>query len=1357
MEAESVNANDAGDATRDPNETATSSSDNGDDGDGGNAAADPGGTDDKGDDTSSPSDDPSSDDTCDSGASASSVGDPIDLRLADKSHVQVDYLGRGAGPLRLARNYHSNLAVHAAQVSIPMGTGWRNYYDRSMQVLSGSTVRLHRANGRVLDYSFNGSTWASAMPGGVLTPISGGWQYVNHRNVVETYAANGRLVSLSLRGHVATLAYDSSAHLIEVSNPFGRSLAFRYDAAGRVASVTLPDGNALSYAYDASNNLISMRFADSSVRQYVYENGAYRNALTGVVDETGRRRLTWGYDDAGRPNYGHYGIGANRVSISYSGSQVVTTDARGTQRIRTYSAAGPRKVLANIQTAATADSAAVGWAFSYDGNGNPTQVVSRTGEVRQFVADSRGRIVNATRAAGSALALQTQSSWHPVYRKRLQVVSRGVTQNKTVDGLGRVTQVSAVGTNGATVITRQKAYNAQNLLQSITDARGGTRSYTYDAAGNVASIINQGGQTAYLSNYNAHGQVGRIARPDGTTIVRSYDQRGRLVARTAGSETTALAYDNAGRLTQITAPDGSWRRRSYDVAGYLTNLKNHRGEATTLGRDVDGKLVNQINYSSGGTVTQARYTRYDALGRVAAVLDSQNNRGTQLRYSADARMSGLTTPVGQTFGQQLDLLDRPVMLTQPNTTAMRLAGGPASVSAALAYNVSNATHRSTTDTVSVATSYAVDAFNRRVAEAGADAGSKSTLRNAAGDVTVVTDARGVTRSFARDSFGRVTSITGPGGSVPKTFSYVPGRTDSLPSRMTDLSGSTAWTYDTQGRPLTKVQTVAGNALSLSISRDTIGRVASMTYPSGARVGVSYIGDQVSALSVNGVTLLSNITYLPLSQTATGWRWGNGSSHSRTINADGQVTSVTLGSALRSYSYDAAGRITAYTDTGAQGARASSLAYDEAGQLIAYSGPAGRFSYAYDTNGNRRSAVQNGLTSNFSFVAGSNRLVSGPRGNYRYNADGNPATDGYLSYAYDADARLILMTSPSLDSSSRTYNGQGIRVASATLVREYIGDQAQGDGVASAATLQALDANGSAPPRVERTTATVGRSAASSAGTASVQVPRLGIVEKSQVSNLATAGGGGWIWVTDDNRQFFHADDGSLLGEYDLLSDYKQETIWFNGQPVGTLINGKLYYVRSDHLGTPRSIARSSDNAEVWRWDSDPFGNLAPTNPIPAAAITYNLRFAGQQYDRYSGYFYNWMRDYDPFTGRYLQADPIGLGGGLSRYAYVGGNPISRTDPTGLISYEAQKFLDRLFGPTPDTSRCVTAECAAGLLPASSDNRTQSQIDYGQCKLVCNIAAAAPVAACNAAAGGGIPGAILGTAGRLSVCAMVCKP
>ena len=41
-----------------------------------------------------------------------------------------------------------------------------------------------------------------------------------------------------------------------------------------------------------------------------------------------------------------------------------------------------------------------------------------------------------------------------------------------------------------------------------------------------------------------------------------------------------------------------------------------------------------------------------------------------------------------------------------------------------------------------------------------------------------------------------------------------------------------------------------------------------------------------------------------------------------------------------------------------------------------------------------------------------------------------------------------------------------------------------------------------------------------------------------------------------------------------------------------------------------------------------------------------------------------MRDYDPATGRYLQADPLGLVDGASVYGYVRGNPGRWTDPRG---------------------------------------------------------------------------------------------
>ena len=45
--------------------------------------------------------------------------------------------------------------------------------------------------------------------------------------------------------------------------------------------------------------------------------------------------------------------------------------------------------------------------------------------------------------------------------------------------------------------------------------------------------------------------------------------------------------------------------------------------------------------------------------------------------------------------------------------------------------------------------------------------------------------------------------------------------------------------------------------------------------------------------------------------------------------------------------------------------------------------------------------------------------------------------------------------------------------------------------------------------------------------------------------------------------------------------------------------------------------------------------------------------------------YNYFRDYEPGTGRYVESDPIGQLGGLSTYGYVGSTPLSLGDPLGL--------------------------------------------------------------------------------------------
>jgi RHS repeat-associated protein len=84
------------------------------------------------------------------------------------------------------------------------------------------------------------------------------------------------------------------------------------------------------------------------------------------------------------------------------------------------------------------------------------------------------------------------------------------------------------------------------------------------------------------------------------------------------------------------------------------------------------------------------------------------------------------------------------------------------------------------------------------------------------------------------------------------------------------------------------------------------------------------------------------------------------------------------------------------------------------------------------------------------------------------------------------------------------------------------------------------------------------------------------------------------------------------------------------------------------------LTRAVDNQMVWRWDqADPFGMMPPDeNPSRLGMFSYDLRFPGQVFDRETNSHYNYFRDYDPQTGRYVQSDPVGLKAGPNTYAYV---------------------------------------------------------------------------------------------------------
>ena len=193
----------------------------------------------------------------------------------------------------------------------------------------------------------------------------------------------------------------------------------------------------------------------------------------------------------------------------------------------------------------------------------------------------------------------------------------------------------------------------------------------------------------------------------------------------------------------------------------------------------------------------------------------------------------------------------------------------------------------------------------------------------------------------------------------------------------------------------------------------------------------------------------------------------------------------------------------------------------------------------------------------------------------------------------------------------------------------------------------------------------------------------------------------------------YGDAGQWLGDYDATGQPLQQAIWFDDLPVGLLTgasaNLTLHYIEADALGTPRVVIDPTRNVAVWRWglDGEAFGDSAPDQDPDndGIAFVFDMRFPGQRYDSASGLNYNYYRDYDPATGRYVQSDPIGLAGGISTYGYVRGNSLTRIDLLGLEDSLTDKFNAAL--AAGNLTEAITI-AQAGATPVAAALATKGQ-------------------------------------------------
>jgi RHS repeat-associated protein len=154
--------------------------------------------------------------------------------------------------------------------------------------------------------------------------------------------------------------------------------------------------------------------------------------------------------------------------------------------------------------------------------------------------------------------------------------------------------------------------------------------------------------------------------------------------------------------------------------------------------------------------------------------------------------------------------------------------------------------------------------------------------------------------------------------------------------------------------------------------------------------------------------------------------------------------------------------------------------------------------------------------------------------------------------------------------------------------------------------------------------------------------------------------------------YFHYDlSGLLLAETDGAGNPVREYIYYNSSPIAVreyASSPGFYYFLNNHLGAPKRLI-DSGGATVWRADYLQYGKAL----VAVEAVPCNIRLPGQYHDAETGLHYNWHRYYDPNTGRYISADPIGIAGGLNLYGYVDGDPVNATDPEGLTAWDVVDF------------------------------------------------------------------------------------
>jgi RHS repeat-associated protein len=551
-----------------------------------------------------------------------------------------------------------------------------------------------------------------------------------------------------------------------------------------------------------------------------------------------------------------------------------------------------------------------------------------------------------------------------------------------------------------------------------------------------------------------------------------------------------------------------------------------------------------------------------------------------------------------------------------------------------------------------------------------------------------------------DGAGRLLSTSVANSSAPLVSSQTYDRDGRVATQTDGLGRVTTNTYDLAGQPVLVTRPDASTRASTywpdgALKTQVDGKTSTTNYAEDALSRVASVTDALSRATTYTYDATGAVLTVtdPQGQVAT-----------NTYDAAGELTSTVYSdgvthSAMRTY--NAAGLPATLVDaTGT-----TTFTYDSLGRLTSQAAPGGTVGYGYNLRGQvttltylNNKVVTRAYEADGAMTSSTDWLSKKTTFSYDQNeawvgevaANAVTTTTGYdnpgrvisttiakgtttlgsLTYTNDAASQITKETSTSLGA-TRTFTNDTVGRVTKENTAIYAYDKAD-ELTTNGATTQAYDAGGQLTTAVTGSTSTAytfdarGNRTTATTGTAVTtyaydQANRLtGYTRGTTTATYAYNGDGlrASKTVGSTTTKFvYDTAEGMPL----ILTDGANSYLYGpSGTPYAQITTaGVTTYLHADQLGSVRMITTATGTS-AGTATYTAYGTRTTTGTTSA------FGFAGQYTDTETGLQWLRARYYDPTTAQFLTVDPAAAATG-ARYAYAGSNPITGSDPSGLMS------------------------------------------------------------------------------------------